>query len=49
MRAGAPPFCLFAQGYHFARPIPAGDLDALLATTGGRLDIPAGTPTIAAA
>jgi EAL domain-containing protein (putative c-di-GMP-specific phosphodiesterase class I) len=41
--------CPFAQGYHFARPILAGDLDALLATTGGRLDVPAGTPTTAAA
>jgi EAL domain-containing protein (putative c-di-GMP-specific phosphodiesterase class I) len=27
------------QGYYFSRPIPAEDLDALLSSNGGRIEV----------
>jgi EAL domain-containing protein (putative c-di-GMP-specific phosphodiesterase class I) len=27
--------CEYGQGFYFSRPVPAGDLDALLAKTSG--------------
>jgi EAL domain-containing protein (putative c-di-GMP-specific phosphodiesterase class I) len=33
--------CTLAQGYYFSRPIPAENLDALLESTGGRIQVAA--------
>jgi diguanylate cyclase (GGDEF)-like protein len=37
--------CPLAQGFHFSRPIPAEDLDTLLVSGGGRIEV---EPTVAA-